>query len=261
MQFDEFKKKIKLKNEDLFIIINDTETSLQMKFAISNDTTLWRAQTLFSKEPITIQWIRSFKKNSVFFDIGANVGMYTIFAAIVSQSNVYSFEPESNNFQVLMENIILNNLVSKVNPYSIGLSNETSITSLHLNSFGKGHSHHIVGNSLDHNLKPKKSKIKQGVFSTTLEDLINKWNFPTPNYLKIDVDGIEYKIIEKSKKILENKNLYSILIEINPNREKDTKIINTLLDYNFIFDKKQVLESTRKSGAHEGYAEYLFFRK
>ena len=67
MQFDEFKKKIKLKNEDLFIIINDTETSLQMKFAISNDTTLWRAQTLFSKEPITIQWIRSFKKNSNHF--------------------------------------------------------------------------------------------------------------------------------------------------------------------------------------------------
>ena len=48
---------------------------------------------------------------------------------------------------------------------------------------------------------------------------------------------------------------------INPNREKDQEIINTLLYYDFIFDKKQVDNSTRIDGPHKGYAEYLFYRK
>jgi len=261
MKLDEFKKKIKLKNENLSIDIIDKETSLKIKFAISNNITLWRAQSLFNKEPITIEWIRGFKKNSIFFDIGANVGIYTIFAAIISEANVYAFEPESNNFQTLMENVILNNLGEKIYSYPIGISDQTSITSLYLNTFAKGQSHHMIGESLDHNLNKQSSKFKQGIFSTTLEDLITRWKFPAPNYLKIDVDGIEYKIIEKSKMLLKNKELNSILIEINPNREKDQEIINTLLYYDFIFDKKQVNKSTRKDGVHKGYAEYLFYKK
>ena len=40
-------------------------------------------------------------------------------------------------------------------------------------------------------------------------------------YLKVDVDGIEYKIIEESDLLLKNKNLKSILIEINSNRKED----------------------------------------
>ena len=261
MELDEFKKKIKLKNENLFIVIDDKETSSKLKFSVSNELTLWRAQTLFTKEPVTIEWIRNFKKKSIFFDIGANIGVYSIFAAIISKATVYSFEPESNNFQSLMENIILNNLISNINPYPIGISNQTTITSLYLDSFIKGNSHHSVGESMDHNLQIKKTKIKQGIFSTTLEDLIKSWNFPVPNYLKIDVDGIEYKIIERSHKLLENKNLESVLIEINPKREKDKEIIKTLLYYDFIFDKTQVRSATRKDGPHRGYAEYLFYRK
>ena len=243
------------------MVVDDKESFSKIKFSVSNETTLKRAQTLFTKEPITIQWIRSFKKDSIFFDIGANVGVYTLFAAIVSKTQVFAFEPESSNYHTLMENIILNNLIDKISAYPIGLSNKTEITSLFIDSFSIGGSHHMVGESLDHNLQVKKTKFKQGIFSTTLDELFSRWKFPIPNYLKIDVDGIEYKIIEKSKKLLQNNNLHSVLIEINPNRSKDRKIIKILLDHEFKFDKNQVMLSTRKTGVHKGYAEYLFFRK
>ena len=39
---------------------------------------LFRAETFKTKEPETIEWIDSFKKNSVFWDIGANVGIYSL---------------------------------------------------------------------------------------------------------------------------------------------------------------------------------------
>ena len=261
MNFDEFKKKITEKSQNLHVTIEDKESKNAIKYSIHNDTTLWRSQSLFTKEPITINWIRSFDKSSIFYDIGANVGMYSIFCASINKNKVYSFEPESNNFQVLMENILLNNLSKNIKPFPIGISNETELTSLYLSSHEKGGSHHMLKESLNHNLEKKKSNLEQGIFSTTINDLIKKWNLPIPNYLKIDVDGIEYKIIEKSDIVLKNKSLKSILIEINSNRKEDLEIVKRLESYNFIYDKSQVDLAIRKSGNHIGYAEYLFYRK
>ena len=168
----EFDKKIKSKNENLFVIINDKISSSKLKFSISNESTLQRAKSLLTKEPVTIKWIRGFKKNATFFDVGANVGMYSIFAAIIPKVYVYSFEPESNNFQTLMANIVFNNLIERINPYPIGLSNVTSLTTLYLNSFKAGGAHHTIGESLDHNLQQREAMIKQGIFSSNLPILL-----------------------------------------------------------------------------------------
>ena len=261
MELEEFKKKISNKNQQLLVTIQDPITLKQIRYSVTNDTTLWRAQSLFTKEPITIEWIRSFKKNSVFYDVGANIGMYSIFAGYVSEVKVYSFEPESNNFQILMENILANNLGGKIYPYPIGISNSSGLTTLYLSKFEKGGSHHVVGESLDHNLNKKEVKLTQGIFSSTLDDLNKIWKLPKPNYLKIDVDGIEYKIIEKSQNLLRSKELQSVVIEINPKRDQDKQIIKTLESFDFFYDQKQVDEAKRKFGTHIGYAEYLFYKK
>ena len=81
-----------------------------------------------------------------------------------------------------------------------------------------------------------------------------------PNFLKIDVEGIESKIVEKANLFLKNQHLKSVLIEINQNRDEDKKIIKKMLEFGFIYDVKQVKSAERKSGMHKGYAEYLFFR-
>ena len=261
LDLDELKRKIALKNENLFVSVNDKITASNIKFSLTSSKSLVRALNLFNKEPATISWIRTFEENSIFFDIGANIGQFTLFAAIVAKSKVYSFEPESNNFKGLVENILLNKLFDKVYSYPIGISNKTELTTLYLSTFSRGQSHHMVGESLDHNLVYKNYEMKQGIFSTTLNELIDKWNFPIPNYLKIDVDGIEYKIIEKSDKILSSKNLNSVLIELNPKRKQDKKIIDILKNHGFIFNKEQVESSTTKVGTHKGYTEYLFYRK
>lgn len=258
----EIKDKLKLKKELVIATIIDPVTKRKLKFNIINEHTLWRAKSIYTKELITIKWIRSFQKNKIFFDIGANIGLYSIFAAINNSSKVFSFEPESNNFQILMHNLIINNLTKYITPYQIGLSDKTEFTKLNLNKFEAGLSHHTVGDeALSHsNLNPIKSRFTQGIFSTTLDELCFKWKIEFPSYIKIDVDGIEHKIISESKKVLSSSILKSVLIEINQNRIEDKKIINTMKDFKFNFDKDQVNESTRKTGPHEGYAEYLFYK-
>jgi|TARA_B110000438_G_scaffold300706_1_gene353732 FkbM family methyltransferase len=260
MSLEEFKKRIKQKEQVLYLTIEDEISNEKIIYNVKNQTTLWRSQSLYTKEPITIKWIRSFKKNSVFFDVGANVGMYSIFSAKVSKVKVYSFEPESNNFQILMENIISNNLVGQVKAFPIAIGEKSDFTSLYLNDFIIGSSHHMIDNPLDHNLQKKEFKINQGVFKTSLDKIVSEWGFPMPKYLKIDVDGIENLIIKNSKSILKNKNLTSVLIEINRNREEDLEIITILEENGFKYDHQQVKDATRKSGTHEGYAEYLFYK-
>jgi len=52
-----------------------------IKFTMYGETTEFRVRTLFTKEPETIAWIDSFKTGEVFWDIGANIGLYGIYAA------------------------------------------------------------------------------------------------------------------------------------------------------------------------------------
>ena len=172
--------------------------------------------------------IYKFIKDKIFFDIGANVGMYSIYAAMISKVKVYSFEPESNNFNALIENIISNNLMSVINAYPIAISDTSGFTSLYLSTFETGSSHHMVDKKLDHNLKKVAYKNKQGVFKSSLDEIIHNWQFPVPNYLKIDVDGIENIIVKNSTFLLKSVELESILIEINRNRDEDTEIISIL---------------------------------
>ena len=109
-------------------------------------------------------------------------------------------------------------------------------------------------------MKPIESKYKQGIFSTTIDDICSKWNIPIPSHIKIDVDGIEHKIISQSIKTLSSPEVKSVLIEINENRTEDKDIIKTMKDNKFSYDINQVNEARRKTGAHEGYAEYLFYK-
>ena len=260
MKFDEFNKKIHQKQQRLTIKFKEKGSDEELVYNIKNQTTLMRAQTLFNKEPITISWIKKFAKERVFFDIGANVGMYSIYAAKTSKVKVYSFEPESNNFNALIENVISNNLMSMINAYPIAISDTSGFTSLYLSQFETGSSHHMVDKKQDHNLKLVEYKNKQGIFKSSLDELIEKWQFPEPNYIKIDVDGIENIIIKNSKSVLKSAKLESILIEINRNRKEDTEIISILESIGFKYDKDQVEDATRKSGSHKGYAEYLFYK-
>ena len=69
MELDELKKKLSDKNEKLIARIVDKFSTKKLNFLVSNEMTFFRVKSLFSKEPITIEWIRSFENNSIFYDV------------------------------------------------------------------------------------------------------------------------------------------------------------------------------------------------
>jgi hypothetical protein len=89
----------------------------RLRFATTGSSSRKRLRSLFSKEPITLAWIDTFAQGETLYDIGANVGMYTIYAAVVRKAAVYAFEPEALNYAELNKNIFLNDLHGRVLGY------------------------------------------------------------------------------------------------------------------------------------------------
>ena len=61
--------------------------------------------TFLTKEPDTIEWIESFENEMVFWTVGANIGIFSCFAAKEKQAKTYAFEPSTFNLEILSKNI------------------------------------------------------------------------------------------------------------------------------------------------------------
>ncbi len=114
-----------------------------------------------------------------------------------------------------------------------------------LNSFGE---------ALDWQGKPFKASLKQAMVGFSIDDFVEQFNPSFPNHIKIDVDGIENRIIIGAKNILSDKRLKSVLVELNTKR-KDycNEVINVLNDSGLKLFKKEhapEVDNTRFSNVY-----------
>ena len=231
-----------------------------MVFATPSTFTHWRVESIYDKEPWTLEWIAEFKPGEKFLDVGANVGMYTIWAAMTRRVHVYAFEPESQNYALLNRNIMLNNLCDSVDAYCMGLSDEPGLSTLHMADLRIGGSNHSVGEALNFEHKPLQTAFRQGCIADTLDRLIANRQVPVPNHIKIDVDGFEPKIIDGALATLSDTAVRSLLIETNQNLEDHRAMVRQLNGMGFRHDPAQVSRAERKEGTFKGVAEYVFRR-
>jgi FkbM family methyltransferase len=236
------------------------EGDIEVLFAAPNLAVKYRVDSLRSKEPDTIEWIQSFQANDVFVDIGANVGMYTVWAAKTRGVRTFAFEPESQNYALLYKNIVLNGLTEQVVAYCLALSDEQAYSKLYLRDFHAGGSCHTFGEKLDPHLKQRESVYTQGCISTTLDRLVANGVIPTPNHIKIDVDGLEHKVLHGCRNVLSAPQLKSVLVEINTNLEPHRNIIRDMSDLGFIHSSEQVAKALRSAGAFAGVGNHIFHR-
>ena len=233
---------------------------VRVVYAVPTTATKWRVDTLFEKEPCTIQWIASFPAGSVLVDIGANVGMYSIWAAKTRGASVYAFEPESQNYALLNRNISINDLGDTVKAYCVALSDERGYSELHLSDFQPGGSCHSLGERVDFAHRPMRPVYSQGCVADRLDDLVAAGIVRVPDFIKIDVDGFEPKVIAGARRTIADPKLRSMLIETNQNLPDHVQMVAELESMGFRYDAAQVAAAERKSGAFKGVAEYVFWR-
>jgi len=220
----------------------------------------WRVDSLFTKEPCTIDWIAGMGRGEVLVDVGANVGMYTVWAAKTRGLRVYAFEPEAQNYGLLNRNIVLNGLGGSVKAYCVALSDQAGFSELHLSEFRAGGSCHSLGEQVDFKHQPARPAFSQGCISARLDDLVRDGVVPAPQHIKIDVDGFEPKVIAGAAEVLRGGKVRSLLVEVNRNLPDHLQMVAELGALGFVHDPAQVARAERKQGTFKGCAEYVFQR-
>ncbi len=231
-------------------------------FFSPNELIKWRLDTFFTKEPETLSWIDNFEKKNkiIFWDIGANIGLYSIYASLKhSDIQVISFEPSTSNLRTLSRNISINNLDKKITISQLPLSNlsfEPKI--LNETNFLEGYSQNTFGSEINFEGEKMNINNKYKILGTSVDYLTSNNILNFPNYIKIDVDGIEHLIMKGSIKTLSNEKLKSILVEINENySEQYTEILKIMEKSGFRCINKNRAEEFYK-GRYNKTFNYIF---
>lgn len=204
-----------------------------------------------TKEPETLDWIeRTVKPGDCFFDIGANIGLYSIYASVCCPSaKIFSFEVEAKNFSRMFRNIVNNNL-HNVTPINVALIDGTRFDYLFLSDMTTGSALHSVGTGV-------RSDLKQGVMGVSLDELVLKWGLPQPTLLKIDVDGNEEGIIQGARHVLESSLCREVLIELTEGTQMTMSINKSLLEMGF----QMVQQSQWHYDSSEGKIKNFIYKK
>lgn len=220
--------------------------NLKINFVDCNSTTSYRIDTFSTKEPETLEWINGFENNSIFWDIGANVGLYSCYASKAKNCKVYAFEPSFFNLELLARNIFNNDLHGKVTIIPVALSNNNCTSKFNLSTTTRGGALSTFDQDYGHDGKPFDHEFVYNTVGFTCDNILSSLNLNSPDYIKIDVDGIEHLILEGSQKVLGS--VKSLLVEINDDfKEQATKTRSLLESCNFkllhkkhsaMFDKK-----------------------
>ena len=202
----------------------------KIKFYTPNKISSYRVKTFFSKEPDTLEWIRKKGGNEkVLYDIGANMGIYSIYYAKMFKSQVFAFEPSFTNLDLLVKNINLNLLTNQVHVISNPLSKKFIISNL----FQKKSSPGLAGTTFNNNFVKKKmattykdftlNQVEYNTLGLSIDSLMDLNIIKKPDLLKIDVDGTEVDIIEGCQNTIKESKRISILIETNEETESSIK--------------------------------------
>jgi FkbM family methyltransferase len=205
---------------------------------------VWRARTFHTEEPETIRWLDGIGEADVYWDVGANVGLYAIYVAKFRRSRVVAFEPEAQNYALMIENLVLNGIDSgKLLAASIAVSDRPSIGALQVRYLTKGGAYNLFRStggreaSVPESVKAvsggASGSYRQLIFGTSIDDLVLNQGLPAPTHIKIDVDGNEPAIIAGCKEVLKLASLRSLLVEINKASSADLGIINILAEQGF----------------------------
>jgi FkbM family methyltransferase len=223
-----------------------------------------------------VPWIETIQPDEVYIDIGANVGMYAIYAGVVG-ARVFAFEPEALNYAELNKNIYVNNLHGHVTAYCMAITDVVDVSVLYLSAFSFAGSHHDFGENrwnsdmtIGGRQIARDTRPQQGCVSFPLDELVSRQVLPPPNHIKIDVDGFEYKVVRGAANTLQRPELKTILLEVDFSIPESIQIVEHLRGQGWKVSDHQLrvnqhayfregkIESLMSRG--KGGANFIFFK-
>ena len=256
-------KRFRAESAESLVVIDEINTKYgKLKYYCMGWIPLWRSQTLFIKEPEMIEWIDKMDENETLWDIGANVGLYSIYAGLKGMK-VFAFEPSALNTFLISKNIEINNLKDNVFLFPVAISDKNEFGYLNMTSTELGGALNEFNETDVKTVGEGAYQVdvifKQGMFAYSIDELIEKYNFEIPDYIKIDVDSIEDRIVYGADKTLSNKKVKGVFLELDETEERTQKMIDFLSERGLELKEKRQSEYFKDSKFKTQF-NYIFER-
>jgi FkbM family methyltransferase len=214
--------------------------SYSLRFHTPNYLCEIRAITFSTKEPETLAWIDEYGGDGAFFDIGANVGLYSIYFGATKPGNVYAFEPSVFNLALLVKNLNVNELEKKVKVISNPLTEANQFADFTLSSMQEGGALSAFGVGYGYDGKPLSRVSSYQTLGFSLDFLLASGVVDEhPKMIKIDVDGIEHLILRGAIKTISNPICRTVLLEVPDDYSaKSDEVSKILLGCGFVLINK-----------------------
>jgi len=162
-----------------------------------------------------LEWIDGLATDNVLWDIGANVGVHTLYAARKGMQ-VVAFEPEAQNFGILATNIILNGIDQRAGALNIAFNDQSGIGRLQLSDLRPGMAQHQFSVSAAPEDRDAGATGQQWTLGYAIDDFVQSFDVAFPDHIKIDVDGNELLILEGARRVFSDRRVKSAVIETRP---------------------------------------------
>jgi FkbM family methyltransferase len=196
-----------------------------LRFVALGRTCVGRAATLLTKQPATIAWIDRFEPDSVFWDIGANIGVYTLYASLERSTRIVAIEPAAVNYFALTANCEVNQLGERVTCLLAALGRSKAIADLAVSQFAPAASFGFGG---------RKAEVfggRQAAAVMPMDQLVDEYGLPCPHYIKIDVPGLTDDILAGGARTLSRADVREVHIEASEDSRSGRRIIDTLAQH------------------------------
>ena len=213
------------------IAVEVQHEGIRLKFCVPNGWARKRAETFSEKEPETLEWIDKFPKGTVLWDVGANLGLYSLYTALKDpDARVFAFEPSIFNLELLARNIVLNGLQDSITVMPMALSESSGTDTLHMSMIDWGGAMSTFGQTYTYDGTPIDEAFAYRLPTCSLDDLATFFGIPKPTALKMDVDGIEHLILKGGANLLKDPGLETILIEVNDDFAEQREGVQSILE-------------------------------
>lgn len=207
-------------------------------FAVLGQTSAFRARGLLTKQKGTIAWIDTFHPESVFWDIGANVGSYALYAALRRDIRVVAFEPAAVNYFLLAANCELNAFGEHLDCLQLGVGGDRSVGHLELSQFEPALSFSFRGRGQ----RPLSSR--QASLILSMDQLVEEFGVPCPNYIKIDVPAMTETIIAGGARTLQRPEVRELHVEASETSKGGRRLVELLGQHGFGIAARHVRKDT-----------------
>jgi FkbM family methyltransferase len=187
---------------------------------------------------LSIKYVQNFKEG-VIIDCGAHIGLFTVWVFqnlkdVIKQNKmkIIAIEPVSRNYRLLLFNIKLHNLESTVIPLKIGLSDKFGFHDILIpETWGASSS-----SMLATHISKLRTTIKHSetVPTVTLDKLIKMLKLERVELIKMDIEGMEKRVLESSQNVLAITN--GIVVEVHTTVNEPDDIITLLEKHGFVID-------------------------